>query len=148
MVVIVGVDESGDSWNALRVAAKEAGWRHARLIAITAYRPGRPAGAPDSSQVLSAAQPAGPDQAARTRAELALHDAVEGALGADWAGVDLQAVAGIAGRAIVDAARDTRAQLIVLAVRSGIAFLPGTASQYVLRHARCPVLLVPAGSGG
>jgi hypothetical protein len=41
-----------------------------------------------------------------------------------------------------------RAQLIVLAVRSGIAFLPGTVSQHVIRRARCPVLLVPASPGG
>ena len=53
-------------------------------------------------------------------------------------------MAGLAARAIVDTATQERAQLIVLAARPGISLLPGTVSQYVLRHARCPVLVVPA----
>jgi nucleotide-binding universal stress UspA family protein len=55
-------------------------------------------------------------------------------------------VAGIAGRQIVEAAREARAQLIVLATRGSMSLLLGTVSQYVLRKAPCPVLVVPAGA--
>jgi nucleotide-binding universal stress UspA family protein len=55
-------------------------------------------------------------------------------------------VAGIAGRQIIEAAREARAQLIVLATRGSMSMLLGTVSQYVLRKAPCPVLIVPAGA--
>ena len=55
-------------------------------------------------------------------------------------------VAGTAGRQIVEAAREVRAQLIVLATRGSMSMLLGTVSQYVLRKAPCPVLVVPAGA--
>ena len=44
---------------------------------------------------------------------------------------------------LVDLARDRGAELIVLAARDTVAHLLSTMSQYVLRHAPCPVLLVP-----
>jgi nucleotide-binding universal stress UspA family protein len=56
-----------------------------------------------------------------------------------------QVAAGPAGKAIVDTARSERAELIVLAARPELAGLPGTVSQYVLRNAGRPVMLVPAG---
>jgi nucleotide-binding universal stress UspA family protein len=60
--------------------------------------------------------------------------------------VELLVVAGTAGRQIVEAAREVRAQLIVLATRGSMSMLLGTVSQYVLRKAPCPVLVVPAGA--
>jgi nucleotide-binding universal stress UspA family protein len=139
MSVVVAVDASGSSWNAIRVAAKEAGWRRVRLIAVTPYRadpatanppvPGSGIQTTDGSRV----------------AEAALRGVLSDALGENFDEVDVRAVAGLAGEAIVETAREARAQLIVLAARVGIATLPGTLSQYVLDHAQCPVLLVPAG---
>jgi nucleotide-binding universal stress UspA family protein len=140
MAVVVAVDGSDGAWSAIRLAAKEAAWRQARLIAVAVYRDDQAAGQPPGSP------PAGDN--GRTAAELALSETVRDALGPDGGQadmVDLTAVPGLAGRAIVDTAREARAQLIVLAARAGIIMLPGTVSQYVLRHARCPVLLVPAG---
>ena len=141
MTVVVAVDGSDGAWNAIRPAAKEAAWRQARLIAVSVYRDDQAAGQPPGS-------PPSRDNG-RAAAELALSEAVRDVLGPDagQAGivVDLTAVPGLAGRAIVDTAREARAQLIVLAVRAGIIMLPGTVSQFVLQHARCPVLLVPAG---
>jgi hypothetical protein len=39
------------------------------------------------------------------------------------------------------------ADLVVLACRGGVSMLPGTVSQYVLRRAPCPVLMIPEGGG-
>ena len=136
----MAVDGSDGAWNAIRLAAKEANWRQARLIAVAVYGGDQAAGA-------GAGQPQTTD-GDRAAAESALRETVRDVLGDDddQAGlVDMKAVPGLAGRAIVETAREARAQLIVLAVRAGIIVLPGTVSQYVLRHARCPVLLVPAG---
>ncbi len=84
----------------------------------------------------------------RTSAELALHEAVVDALG-DHAGlVEQRVMPGLAGRNLVEVARTFRAELLVLASRGGASVLPGNVSQYVLRRAPCPVLIVPdAGTG-
>ena len=57
-------------------------------------------------------------------------------------------VAGIAGRALVEAARTADAELVVLSTRGegGVSRLPCAVSQYVLRHVPCPVLVVPDAS--
>jgi nucleotide-binding universal stress UspA family protein len=63
--------------------------------------------------------------------------------------VEERTVTGVPGRALVDTARSVNAQLIVLATRGEqAARLLGAASQYVLRHAPCPVLVVPRASKG
>jgi nucleotide-binding universal stress UspA family protein len=142
MSVVVAVDESGGCRTAIRLAASEASWRQAQLVAVTAYRSDRTAGVP-GGRPLSTLRTLDDDRAA---AELALSDVVADAIGDQAAEADLRVVPGLAGRAIIDAARDVRADLIVLAARSGISMLPGTVSQYVLRNARCPVLVVPSGA--
>jgi nucleotide-binding universal stress UspA family protein len=45
---------------------------------------------------------------------------------------------------IIETARQTHAQLVVLAAHPARSVLPGTVSQYVLLKARCPVTIVPA----
>jgi nucleotide-binding universal stress UspA family protein len=141
MAVIVAVDESGGSWSAIRLAASEARWRQSPLIAVIADRDDRATGVP-AGRPLSTPRTVDDDQAA---AETAAMGAINDALGDESGQLDLQVMTGLSGRAIVAAAREARAQLIVLAARSGISVLPGTVSQYVLRNARCPVLVVPAG---
>ncbi|HEY7142900.1 MAG TPA: universal stress protein [Streptosporangiaceae bacterium] len=55
-------------------------------------------------------------------------------------------MSGLPGRALVESARRERAQMIVLASRhDGVARLFAV-SQYVLRNAPCPVLVVPEAS--
>jgi nucleotide-binding universal stress UspA family protein len=140
MTVVVAVDGSGASRSAIRLAAYEARCRQADLVAVTAYRAETQASAP-------AGRPLGTlrtGDEVRVSAESALQDAVRDALRAEAADVKLVTVAGAAGKAVVDAARDVSAELIVLASRPGLSVLPGTVSQYVLRNARRPVLLVPA----
>ena len=135
--VVVGVDEHG-SRTAIKMAAQEARYRHASLIAVMAYSGDRamaPAGRP-----LASMQTASED---RRVAESALRDAVVGALGEEADKVELRTALGLAGRNLVDTARRVNAQLIVLAGRGSTSMLLGTVSQYVLRKAPCPVLVVP-----
>jgi nucleotide-binding universal stress UspA family protein len=68
---------------------------------------------------------------------------VDDELGDQASQADLRISAGLAGRVIIDAARQTHAELVVLAARPGKPAMPGTVSQYVLLKARCPVTIVP-----
>jgi hypothetical protein len=70
------------------------------------------------------------------------------ALGEQADGVDLRTVQGLAGRKLVETAGQAGAELVVLANRGGLTMLPGTVSQYVLRNAPCPVLVVPENGRG
>ena len=139
MTVVVGVDNSAASRTALRLAAQEAQWRHARLIAVSAYDP--PLGAPVGGYPSSAMHTAGEQKAVT---ESALRDTVTTELDEQAADIDLRVSEGLASRVIIETAIQTGAQLIVLASSAGKWMLPGTASQYVLFKARCPVMLVPA----
>src|SRR5215472_12063089 len=136
--VVVGVEDSGGSRTAIKMAAQEADFRHAPLIAVMAYSGDRamaPAGRPAASWRTAGEE--------RLVAESALRDAVIDALGEEADRVELRTALGLAGRNLVDTARRVNAQLIVLAGRGSTSMLLGTVSQYVLRKAPCPVLVVP-----
>ena len=136
--VVVGVEDGDCSRTAIKAAAQEARFRHAPLIAVMAYSGDRamaPAGRPAASLRTASEE--------RLVAESALRDAVIDALGEDADQVELRTALGLAGRALVDTARWADAQLIVLAGRGSTSMLIGTVSQYVLRKAHCPVLVVP-----
>jgi nucleotide-binding universal stress UspA family protein len=140
MTVVVAVDGSGASRSAIQLAAYEARCRQVGLVAVTAYRAEMQASAP-------AARPVGTlmtGAEVRVSAENALRDAVSDALGPDAGDVEFLTVAGPAGKAVVEAVRHAGADLIVLATRPNLSMLPGGVSQYVLRNARRPVLMVPA----
>ena len=141
MTVLVGVSPSADSRAAIRLAAQEARYRNGPLIAIMAY----PAARAWSPAVRPAVQKLTPaDDRAAT--DDFLRGAVSDALGDDAKGVERRAVAGAAGRALVQAAGQTNAQLMVLATRQGVARVLGAVYQYVLLNAPCPVLVVPEAS--
>jgi len=136
--VVVGVEGGRGSRTAIKLAAEEARYRDAPLIAVMAYSGDRamaPAGRP-----LPSLHTAGEE---RLVAESALRDAVVDALGEEADRVELRTVLGLAGRNLLDTARRVNAQLIVLAGRGSGSMLLGTVSQYVLRKAPCPVLVVP-----
>lgn len=137
--VVVGVEGTGRSRAAIQVAAQEARCRHATLLAVMAYSNERPLGAPAARPVATLRT--GGDE--RLAAESALRDAVADALGDEADRVELHTALGLAGRNLVDTARKVNAQLIVLASRGSSSMLLGTVSQYVLRRAPCPVLVVP-----
>lgn len=137
--VVVGVDGTGRSRATIQAAAQEARCRDAALIAVMAYSSERPLGAPAARPVATLRTAS--DE--RLAAETALRDAVAAALGDEADRVELRTALGLAGRSLVDTARRVNAQLIVLASRGSSSMLLGTVSQYVLRRAPCPVLVVP-----
>jgi nucleotide-binding universal stress UspA family protein len=142
MTVVVGVDNSDASKAALRLAAQEARWRQAPLVAVTAYEPPI---APVGGYPAAAKQTHGEK---RATAEAALRTTVDTELGDQAGQANLRISAGLAGRVIIEAARETHAQLVVLASRVGRSAVPGTVSQYVLLKARCPVTIVPTEDPG
>jgi nucleotide-binding universal stress UspA family protein len=138
--VVVGVEGGAGSGTAIKMAAQEARYRDAPLIAVMAYSGERavaPAGQPVATLRAAAEE--------RLAAESALRDAVIDALGDEADKVELRTALGLAGRNLIDTARRVNAQLIVLAGRGSTSMLLGTVSQYVLRKAPCPVLVVPEG---
>jgi nucleotide-binding universal stress UspA family protein len=143
MTVVVGVDGSAGSHAALRLAAQEARYRMAPLMAVMAYSGERTLGAP-ATRPLATLRTA---EEERSLTEEALRDIVQEALGAQADDIEYRAVAGSPGRAFVDAARTVRAQLLVLSTRgeATMARVLGAVSQHVLRNAPCPVLVVPDG---
>jgi nucleotide-binding universal stress UspA family protein len=140
VTVVVGVKGTDGPRAAIRLAAQEARYREARLIAVMAYTGERALGAP-AGRPLSTLRTAD-DQ--RLIAESLLRDAVLAALGAEHADhVELRAVAGLAGRTLIQTAHEVNAGLIVIATRGRTALILGEVSQYVLRNAPCPVMVVP-----
>lgn len=144
MTVMVCVDGSAGSHAAIRLAAQEARYREAPLMAMMAYSGDRVLGAP-AARPLATLRTADDERAST---EAALLDIVRDALGAEADAVECRVMAGLPGRAIVEAARSANAQLVVLASRADatVARVLGAVSQHVLRHAPCPVLVVPAAS--
>ena len=142
MSVIVGVDGSAGSRAAIRLAAQEAGYRDAKLVAVMAYNSDRALGAP-AARPLATLRTTDDE---RSIAESSLRDALKAALGDRAGDVDMRVVVGLAGRRLVDAAREASAELIVLAARGTMSLFLRTVSQYVLRNAPCPVLVVPDAS--
>ena len=137
MTVIVGVDNSEASKAALRLAAQEARWRQASLIAVSAYElPISPPGGFPSSAMHT-------QKEERAAAEAELRATVDHELGDEAGQASVRVSSGLAGRVIIEAARESHAQLIVLATHPGRSVMPGTVSQYVLLKAQCPVTLVP-----
>ena len=143
MTVVVGVDGAGRSLTAIQLAAREAGYRDAPLIAVMAYSGERALGAPAARPVASLRT----DDDHRIIAESVLRDAFRDALGAQADAVELHTVRGVAGRKLVETTAQVGAELVVLACRGGASMLPGTVSQHVLRRAPCPVLVVPEARG-
>jgi nucleotide-binding universal stress UspA family protein len=138
--VLVGVDGTEASRAAIQLAATEARYRDIPLIAMQAYSGERTLGAPAMKPVATLHNA----EDERMEAESSLRDTVRDVLGEEAARVEVRAVLGLAGRKIVETAHKVNAQLIVLATQGSASLLLGTVSQYVLRKAPCPVLIVPA----
>ena len=145
MTVVVGVDGSHNSHAAIRLAREEADFRGVPLVVVMAYTDS-PAVAP-AGRPLSA--PRAPDEQ-RKIAESILRQAVAEALRGEDTGVELLTEVGSPGHVLVEVARSLAARMVVLATRKerAPARLLGAVSQYVLRNAPCPVLVVPEASKG
>ena len=143
MAVVVGVDGSASSRAALRQAAQEARWRNVPLVAVAAYEPALPA--PAGGYPVAAMHT---DTENRAATESSLKDTLEDELGDQAGQVDMRVSPGLVGHIIVEAARETHAQLIVLAATPARSVVPGTVSHHVLTKTECPVMVVPRGNEG
>lgn len=143
--IVVGVDGSDASNEALRWAAEEARLRSAALVAVHAWSfvPPQPIGDPGMLAVPAGDLP-GQLDAESEAAQTALDSAVEDVLGADPAvDVERKLVEGDAGEVL--AAESMAADLLVVGShgRSGFkAALLGSVSRHVVDHAACPVVVV------
>lgn len=136
-IIVVGVDDTASSRRALAWAAQEALRRNATLRVITAWTWDAVEGAP-----LAAVDP----QTMMDCAEQIQQEALEEVLGPllDGPAVDREVVQSTAVDALIEASRE--ADLVVVGthgrgpVRS---FLLGSVSQSVIKHAACPVVVMP-----
>ena len=145
MSVVVGVDGTPESYEAIRLGHEEASLRGTGLVAVMAYSGEGALGTPAARPLVTPRSP-GEDQAL---AQSTLGSVVRAALGG-LDGIELLVEAGPPGRVLVDAARARQAVMVVLSARKEgtPSRLLGAVSQYVLRNAPCPVLVVPqAGKG-
>jgi nucleotide-binding universal stress UspA family protein len=140
--IIVGIDGSGHSRRALDWAIREAAVRHAPLTVLTVQQ---------AVTSFWAGPAAGPgDREAAGQARKTAREETDDALGA-LAGdarppqVTVLAVPGIPAEEIL--AAGTGADIIVLGSRGAGGFrklLMGSVASQVTRHARCPVVIIPA----
>jgi nucleotide-binding universal stress UspA family protein len=144
-LIVVGVDGSDASEEALRWGVEEARLRDARLVAVLVWSfvPPAPLGDPGVF-AMPAGDLAGQLSAESDAATSALELAVTDAVGADpTVEIDRKVVEGDAGEALVDEAAN--ADLIVVGShgRTGLkAALLGSVSRHVVDHAPCPVVVV------
>lgn len=136
-IIVVGVDETASSRRALAWAAAEAVRRNATLQVITAWTwdavEGAPLAAVDPQAMMEVARQTQDEAVDAVLGELSLHPVLA-----------REVVQSTAAEALVEASR--RADLVVVGthgrgpVRS---FLLGSVSQSVIRHAECPVVVMP-----
>lgn len=147
--IVVGVDGSDASREALRWAAEEAKLRSAPLVAVHAWSfvPPQPIGDPGMLAVPAGDLP-GQLEAERRAAEGVLEEALADALAAaSGIEVERKLLEGDAAEALV--AESESAQLVVVGShgRSGLrAALLGSVSRHVTSHAACPVVVVKGSS--
>ena len=144
-VIVVGVDGSETSHQALRWAAEEARLRSARLVALYAWSfiPPQPLGEPGMLAVSAGDLP-GQLDAEGEAARLTLDDAVSDVLGPD-PGIDVERklVEREAGEALVAESEDADLVVVGSHGRSGLtAALLGSVSRHVVDHSKCPVVVV------
>ena len=138
--IVVGVDGSPHSLDALRWAQREAVLRRGRLVALFAWGfvpPGHAGG----GHTFDAGY--GPEEADRLLAE-----SIDAALGGG-AGVVRRTVCELPARALLDAS--ARADLLVVGARGVGGFrglLLGSVSGHCLHHVQVPLAIVRPGAGG
>jgi nucleotide-binding universal stress UspA family protein len=142
--IIVGIDGSDHSKNALEWAMKEAAIRHAPLTVIIVH----PVIAGFSG--LAVAYPT--DDALLDQARATAREAVDKTLaqldGPGPEAVTVQGVSGFPAEVLITAGRD--ADMLVVGSRGSGGFsrlLLGSVSSQVTHHARCPVVVIPAEDG-
>jgi nucleotide-binding universal stress UspA family protein len=141
--IIVGVDGSGHSQQALRWAIQEALVRRAPLTVLTVHQTiigwaGGPVSYPGDKTATEQARKAAQDETDTVLEELA---------GQHPDSVTVEAVSGIPAQALLNAADNANADMIVVGSRGAGGFaslLMGSVSTQVAQHAHCPVVVIPA----
>lgn len=136
--IVVGIDGSESSLEALRWAAAEASAHGCELHAVSTYS----TPIMSTGYEMAVVDPADLEAAATVALEAAV-DTVrsEGLL--DGVVVDVSAVEGHAGERLISLSRDAR-QLVVGSRGHGgfMGLLLGSVTTYVVNHAMCPVTVV------
>jgi nucleotide-binding universal stress UspA family protein len=139
-MIVIGVDDSDAAKVALQLGLHEASIRGSRARAVHAWMPST--AVPVTGPGMIAPLETRPFQEA---AEKLLHDVVAAVAGDAADSVEHVVVEAPAGQGILDNAHD--AELIVVG-RRGLgaigSFVMGSVSSHVVKHATCPVLVVPA----
>jgi nucleotide-binding universal stress UspA family protein len=142
--IVVGIDDSQDARRALRWALAEARKHGAKLVAVHAWTPA----------TLGAAGAAGPElllefDAFRRAEERVVEQAVEDVLkeeAADGVEIERRTVEAAPAHALMDVATAEQADLLVVGRHGHGALaelLLGSVSSALIRHAPCPLALVP-----
>jgi len=145
--IVVGVDGSDESLNALRWAADQAFLSGARLQIVNVYEPVSEisyafGGYPGVSPI----DPALVNQGALVALKRDVHRVLRHR---DEDQVDLVAVAdGAPSKALSEIAGDADMLVVGAHHRSGLGLLLGSTAASCMRHARCPVVVVPNRSNG
>ena len=137
--LVVGIDGSEGSRNALRWAIDEAGHRDATVEGLHAWQPLLAAGL-YSGAVFT-------DESVQEAGEKVLDDAIAAADPGGSAKVERRCVTGQPAEALIEAGKD--ADLLVVGSRGLGGFrrlLIGSVSSQVSHHAPCPVVVVPTPS--
>ena len=138
-MVVVGLDSGAGSAEILRFALHEAVLRGTRLRAVHAWSAARHLPVAGAGMV----PPIDPD-GVRAEAATELARLVAAVAGDRAADIEQVVADGPAGERILEHARD--AELIVVGTRGHGALAEivlGSVSRQVVRHARCPVVVVP-----
>lgn len=140
--IVVGLDGSEHSWHALRWAVDRAARTGGRVRAVHAWQV---ADAPYGPGPFVATVP--PVEALEQDARAALDEELR-AVVTEFDEVDIESVvtAGPTVQVLLDEASDADLLVVGQRGRGGFAgLLLGSAADQVVRHARCPVVVVPHG---
>jgi nucleotide-binding universal stress UspA family protein len=141
--IVVGIDGSHNASHALEWAMAEAGLRKADLTVITVnsvpagYWTKQPITRPDDDVFVAEA---------RTAAEEAVSKAASALGDSQPASVTITALNGFPAQTLIKASETS--DLIVVGSRGGGGFgelILGSITSQVVHHAKCPVVVVPAG---
>jgi nucleotide-binding universal stress UspA family protein len=139
--IVVGVDESSHSHEALDWAVREAAVRHVGITVVSVVPAmaspwtGSPLSVPDSDEAAQKARKSAEEAVARSTSAISPAPSV-----------DVQVSVGFPVQALIDASRD--ADLLVVGSRGAGGFatlLLGSVSSQLAHHAACPVVIVPTG---
>ena len=141
--IVVGIDGSHNASHALEWAMTEAALRKAPLTVVTvnpvtaSYWTGNPVTVPADEERIVKVRKLAEDAVASVAAKLGTEQP---------ASVTITAVHGFPATSLLDASEDC--DLLVVGTRGGGGFgslVLGSVSSQVVHHAKCPVVVVPAG---